>query len=248
MAGITINATAMDLSAKGSELAKKGDLEGALDCFQRAKAVCEQSDSFFTGWNGMAYVLFEMGKYKEALEAYKKAIEACKVFGKEEDLQYLYYRCANCMMKTNDWNKQLEFYATEGAKGADIYYSANCYRLLAMYYNNETKEYFKSMDCCVASMECSVKDYIKNKDYKAFAINIACDLYNLSLSHQNVNGLDYCEKHLLMKALEYYEKSGVEKQRIEEIKNRIGAIGWTLIPNKTKAYKRAMKLLKSVEK
>ena len=85
------------------------------------------------------------------------------------------------------------------------------------------------------------------REYNRLISDIAFNLYAMSINHKNVGDLDYCEKKLLAKAQELYNRVGVSDSATEYIAKRINEVKVSaLFPNKTKPFKRVMKLVEGI--
>ena len=246
-------------------LERQNDYSGAIAKYREALPIYKECGKPFFGWNNMGNCYFELKRYDDAITCHKNAIIVDNANGKN-DHQYSHYRIALCKKEQNKWDKELQEHATACASGPDMNMATDSLGKLAAYYNNNVGDYWKAMDCNVMKIE-RIVGYLKGenltetersrrsmsspewlkREYNRLISDIAFNLYAMSINHKNVGDLDYCEKKLLAKAQELYNRVGVSDSATEYIAKRINEVKVSaLFPNKTKPFKRVMKLVEGI--
>lgn len=262
-----MNATLEDaqrLLAEATELTNQKNYSGALSKYQEAIPIYKENGKSFYGWGNMGNIYYDLKRYDDSIICYRNNIIIYKAEGRTDQVSYSYYRIVLCKNEMKKWDYEFISSAEECAKSKNYHYAIFCLARLAEYYHNIAKDYWKSMTYNVTRIEMAIRrlngeglspsDIYLFKNAPSYAqsqrnnclIAIAWSCYAMSLNHRNIGNLEYCEKHLLQKSLYLYEKAGTKLDPKDYICKRLDEIGLTIIPNKTKPYRRVMELIENI--
>lgn len=262
-----MNATLEDakrLFDEAIELTNQKNYIGALSKYQEAIPIYKEYGKTFYGWDNMGNIFYNLKRYNDSIICHRNALKIYKSEGRTDRLSYSCYRIVMCKDELKQSDSELVSCAEEGAKSQNYHPATFCLSELAVYYNDIAKDYWKSMTYNVTRIEMAIRrlngeglsqtDIFMFKNNPSYAQSekksclqaIAWSCYSMSLSHRNIGNLEYCEKHLLQKSLYLYEKAGKKLDPTNYICKRLDEIGLTIIPNKTKPYRRVMELIENI--